>query len=99
MARASPGMAGRSGALRDSAAENLRNAGEVMGGQPQPQEMTAAIGIVVALVGLPGVQDFGIGDQLNVAGLEFHLEEELRVVGDRLDDVQCFELLASRSEE
>jgi len=58
-----------------------------VGGQPEAQQVAAAVGLGVVLEGLAAVQDLGIGQQLDVARFEVHRQVERRVVGDLLD--QC----------
>lgn len=45
--------------------------------------MTASVDVVVVVVGLAGVQDDGVVEELDVAGLEVHVDVEDGVVGNR----------------
>jgi hypothetical protein len=67
-----------------------------VGGQPQPRQVTAPRRVVVVGVGLAGMQDSGVVQQLDVPGLELHLQVERGVVGDPLQHLRRFELLGGQ---
>ena len=82
----------RSPALRDAATQDVVNAGEGACGEPQPEQMPSPLWLGKVLERLAGVKDLGVRDQLDVAGLELHLQVEGGVIGDGLDEVECLQL-------
>ena len=67
-----------------------------MGGQPQAQQVPALGRVVVVGVGLAGMQDLGVVQQLDVPGLELHLQVERRVISDPFEQFQGFGLLGGQ---
>jgi hypothetical protein len=59
--------------------------------------MAPSLGLGMVLIGLAGVEDLGVGQQLDVARFELHLDVKLRIVGDGFDEVQRFELAVSQA--
>lgn len=59
-------------ALRDPAEQQVINAGERAGGEPQPEEMPSALLPGKVLERFAGVENLGVGDELDVPGLELH---------------------------
>ena len=59
-------------------------------GQPESQQVSPASGIVKILILRPGVQDSVIGQQLNVSGLQVHVQIHSRLRGDSFVGVEQF---------